>query len=79
MLACHCGTFPLPPPAKNEQELFAMLHGVNYLIFDPQNPANSLLSHHLSLIDAGKVETVALEEGGVIVKIKGLAPDKIEK
>ncbi len=79
MLACHCGTFPLPPPAKNEQELFAMLHGVNYLIFDPQNPANSLLSHHLSLMDAGKVETVALEEGGVIVEIKGLAPDKITK
>jgi hypothetical protein len=79
MLACQCGTFPLPPPVKDEQELLAMLHGVNYLIFDPQNPMNSSLSHNLSLMDSGKVETVALEEGGVIVEIKGLPPDKVAK
>jgi hypothetical protein len=79
MLACRCGTFPLPPPAKDGQELLAMLHGVNYLIFDPRNPMNSSLSHNLSLLDAGKVETVALEEGGVIVEIKELIPGKVAK
>lgn len=79
MLACRCGTFPLPPPAKDEQALLAMLQGVNYLIFDPRNPNNSSLSHNLSIMNAGKVETVALQEGGVIVEIKGGAPDETIK
>ena len=74
MLACRCGTFPLPPPAKDEQALLAMLRGVNFLIFDPRNPQNSSLSHNLALINAGKVETVALQDGGVIVEVKELAP-----
>lgn len=79
MLACRCGVFPLPPLAKDGQELLAMLHGVSYLIFDPRNPMNSSLSHNLSIMDAGKVETVALEEGGVIVEIKELVPGKVVK
>ena len=70
MLACQCDTLPLPPAAKDEQALFAMLRGVNYLIFDPRDPVNSSLSHNLALMDAGKVETVALQQGGVIVEIK---------
>jgi hypothetical protein len=70
MLACQCDTLPLPPSAKDEQALFAMLRGVNYLIFDPRDPVNSSLSHNLALMDAGKVETVALQQGGVIVEIK---------
>jgi hypothetical protein len=70
MLACRCDTLALPPAAKDEQTLFAMLQGIKYLIFDPQDPANSSLSHNLALMDAGKVETVALQRGGVIVEIK---------
>jgi hypothetical protein len=70
MLACQCDTLPLPPAAKDEQALFAMLRGVNYLIFDPRDPVNSSLSHNLALMNAGKVETVALQQGGVIVEIK---------
>ena len=79
MLACRCGAFPLPPPAKDEQELLAMLRGVNYLLFDPRDPKNSSLSHNLAIMNAGKVETVALQEGGVIVEIKELAPAKAAK
>ncbi len=70
MLACRCDTLALPPAAKDEQTLFAMLQGVSYLMFDPRDPANSSLSHNLALMDAGKVETVALQRGGVIVEIK---------
>ena len=70
MLACRCDTLALPPAAKDEQTLFAMLHGLKYLIFDPRDPANRSLSHNLALMDAGKVETVALQRGGVIVEIK---------
>jgi hypothetical protein len=70
MLACRCDTLALPPAAKDEQALFAMLQGVKYLVFDPRDPANRSLSHNLALMDAGKVETVALQRGGVIVEIK---------
>jgi hypothetical protein len=71
MLACRCDTLPLPPRAKDEQALFTMLKGINYLIFDPRDPQNSSLSHNLALIGAGKVETIVLQQGGVIVEIKG--------
>ena len=70
MLACRCDTLALPPAAKNEQALFAMLKGLKYLIFDPRDPANRSLSHNLALMEAGKIETVALQRGGVIVEIK---------
>ena len=70
MLACRCNTLPLPPSAKDDQALFAMLRGINYLIFDPRNPHNSSLSHNLALMGAGKVETIVLQQGGVIVEIK---------
>ncbi len=70
MLACRCDALALPPSAKDSEALFAMLRGINYLIFDPRDPANSSLSHNMATMDAGKVETVALQQGGVIVEIK---------
>jgi hypothetical protein len=70
MLACRCDTLPLPPGVEDEHALFAMLKGINYLIFDPRDPENSSLSHNLALMGAGKVETVILQQGGVIVEIK---------
>jgi len=70
MLACRCDALPLPPPAKDGEALLAMLRSVNYLIFDPRDPANSSLSRNLATMDAGRVETVSLQEGGVIVEVK---------
>lgn len=70
MLACRCDTLALPPPAKDEQTLFAMLQGVKYLIFDPHDPVNHSLSRNLSLMGDGKVDTVALRRGGAIIEIK---------
>lgn len=70
MLACRCDALPLPPNAKDSDALFDMLHGVNYLIFDPRDPVNSSLAHNLSFMDAGKVETIVLQKGGVIVQVK---------
>ena len=40
-------------------------------MFDPRDPKNSSLSHNLALMGAGKVETIILQQGGVIVEIKG--------
>lgn len=74
MLACRCDALPLPPPAKDSDALLAMLRGVNYLIFDPRDPKNISLARNLATMDAGKVETVALQQGGVIVAIKTPLP-----
>lgn len=74
MLACRCDALPLPPPAKDSDDLLAMLRGVNYLIFDPRDPKNISLARNLATMDAGKVETVALQQGGVIVAIKNSVP-----
>jgi hypothetical protein len=71
MLACRCDTLPLPPSVKDDRDLLAMLKGINYLMFDPRDPKNSSLSHNLALMGAGKVETIILQQGGVIVEIKG--------
>lgn len=70
MLACRCDALPLPPEARDSAALLAMMRGVDYLIFDPRNPANSSLSHNLANMDAGQVDTVALQQGGVIVLIR---------
>ena len=79
MLACRCGAYPLPPPAKDEQALLAMLRGINYMIFDPRDPRNASLSRNLSVMSGGQVETVALQEGGVIVEVKAPLISKTEK
>ena len=77
MLACRCDALPLPPDAQSSDALFTMLQGVDYLIFDPRNPVNSSLSRNLATMDAGKVETVALQKGGVIVQVKKLPSAQI--
>jgi hypothetical protein len=53
-----------------------MLKGINYLMFDPRDPKNSSLSNNLALMGAGKVETIVLQQGGVIVEIKGSTIEK---
>lgn len=74
MLACRCDALPLPPAAKDSDALLEMLHGINYLIFDPRDPSNSSLAHNLSYMDAGKVETIVLQKGGIIVQVKTPLP-----
>lgn len=74
MLACRCDALPLPPSAKDSDALLAMLRGIDYLIFDPRDPKNISLARNLATMDAGKVETVALQQGGVIVAIKSVLP-----
>lgn len=75
MLACRCDALPLPPAVKDSDALLAMLRGIDFLIFDPRDPVNSSLSRNLALIGPGKIETVALQPGGVIVEIKDAQPE----
>lgn len=71
MLACRCDALPLPPDAKDSEALLTMLRGVTYMIFDPRDPMNRSLAHNLATMPAGKVETVVLQQGGVIIFIHG--------
>jgi hypothetical protein len=64
----------LPPDAKDSDALFEMLHGIDYLIFDPKDINNSSLSHNLANMGAGKTETIVLQPGGVIVQVKSSPP-----
>ena len=78
MMACRCDVLPLPPEARDSEALFAMLKGIDYLIFDPHNPDNSSLSHNLATMQAGLVETVGLKKGGVIVLVKHQAQTPVQ-
>ena len=74
MLACRCDALPLPPEARDSAALYAMLKGVDYLLFDPHDTANRSLAHNLATMQAGLVETVDLRKGGVIVQVTHQAP-----
>jgi hypothetical protein len=76
MLACRCDALPLPPDTKDAESLYAMLKGINYLIFDPRAPENATLSHNLAIMGAGRTETIILQSGGVIVLVKPALPDQ---
>ncbi len=74
MLACRCDTLPLPPSVKDEQTLLKMLHGISYLIFDPQDTDNQSLVRNLALLGGEKAETIAVKNSGVIVQMRGASP-----
>jgi len=70
MLALKHPVFPLPKAADNGQQLLASIKGIDYLMFDPSDPANQGLAHNIAQL-SGYTQTVALQEGGVIVKVLG--------
>jgi len=75
MVACSCNTLPLPPVGGDENDLLKMLKGIDFIVFDPRNPANQSLSRNLALLGGQDAETVALQAGGVIVRVRtGTAP-----
>jgi hypothetical protein len=69
MLAVKRPVWPLPPPAENGEELLKKIKGVNYLIFDHNDPNNSELARNIADV-GGKMETISLQSAGVIVKVR---------
>ncbi len=69
MVACRCDALPLPPPAKDPQTQLVMLHGLSHLMLLPSASKNLGLAENLSLLGT-EVETVSLQPGGVILRIK---------
>ncbi len=74
MVACRCSTLPLPPVVEDEAALLRMLRGIDYVVFDPRYPGNGALSHNLALLGGQTAETLALQPGGVIVRIHAPQP-----
>ena len=77
MLACKCDALPLPPPVKDERTLLTMLHGVSYVIFNPQDSDNQSLARNLSLLGGENTETIAVKTSGVIVQMRGTLPQDV--
>ncbi|SPE32816.1 conserved membrane hypothetical protein [Burkholderiales bacterium] len=69
MIACRCSTLPLPPAAEDQQVFAANLRGLDYVVFDPQNPANRGLSRGFALLGGAQAETVSLQPGGVVLRL----------
>lgn len=68
-LALRRPALPLPPDYPDGATLLQNITGVTHLIFDPFAPANKSLADNLAGI-SGRTETLALEEGGAILRIR---------
>ena len=73
MIACKCDTLPLPPAAADPASQLKMLHGISYLLLDPKETRNLALTRILSLM-GNLVETVSLQQGGVLLHVSGNIP-----
>lgn len=71
-LAIKRPALPLPPPYPDGDTLMKNIQGVTHLIFDPRDPANKSLAENLAAV-SGATETLALQEGGAILRIKDTA------
>jgi len=69
MIACRCSTLPLPPVTEDQAKFIANLHGVDYVVFDPKDPVNATLSRGFALLGGAQAETIALEPGGVVLRL----------
>lgn len=68
-LAIRRPALPLPPDYPDEATLLRNIKGVTHLIFNPYDPANRSLAANLAKL-SGSTETLALEDGGAIVRLK---------
>ncbi|MDE2260244.1 MAG: hypothetical protein KGK17_07980 [Betaproteobacteria bacterium] len=73
MLACRCDALALPPAAKDPQSQLALLHGLSHLVLTPSASKNLGLAENLAMLGT-EVETISLQPGGVILKVKAPVP-----
>lgn len=69
MIACQCDVLPLPAAAADPKTQLAMLKGVDYLMFDPRDRKNEILSRNMAMLGQA-TETIALQSAGVILRIR---------
>ncbi len=68
MLALKRPVFPLPPNYDDAEELLKNLGKIDYIIFDPVDPANKQLRDNLANLTKN-AETLIQTQNGVIVKL----------
>jgi hypothetical protein len=78
MLACRCAALPLPPALEDQARFEANLHGLDYVLFDPQDPANRELSGNFALLGGARVETLALQPGGALLHLRPVPQERVE-
>lgn len=76
-LAIKRPALPLPPPYPDGDTLIKNIRGVTHLIFDPRDPANKSLAENLAGV-SGATETLALQEGGAILRLRDPAAEATE-
>lgn len=69
MLVCRRDVFPLPHAANDGATLLESIKGITHLIFDHNDPENLPLSKNIAEL-SGVAETLSLQDGGVVVRIK---------
>lgn len=74
MLVTRRDALHLPPPRDNGKELLQSIKGVTHVVFDHRSPENDALNRNLSAV-TGFTQTLAIQQAGVIIKIKNEAPE----
>jgi len=69
MIACRREVFPLPPAAESGGALLEKITGITHIVFDHSKEANEGLSNNIAEL-SGIAETIALQKGGVVVRIR---------
>jgi len=69
MFAVKRAALPLPPPQDDATKFFQQMKGVTHIMFAHNDPNNALLARSVAGL-SGNAETVALQPGGVIVKLR---------
>ena len=72
MIACKRDVLPLPPPAKEGEDFLNTIKGITHLMFNPYQPTYRELGRTIAQL-GGATQTLALQQGGVIIKIREVA------
>lgn len=69
MFAVKRAALPLPPPQDDPAKFMQQMKGVTHIMFAHNDPKNAPLAQSIANL-SGNAETVALQAGGVIVKLR---------
>lgn len=72
MLACRCSVLPLPPAGDDAARFTANLRGLDFVVFDPREPANLGLARAFAELGGERASTLALQAGGVVLELRGV-------
>lgn len=75
MIVCKRDVLHLPPAAASGEALLKSIKGLTHVMFNHRDPNNSQLAKNFAEITA-QTETLSIQDGGVIIKIKSQADSK---